>query len=70
MTLIISTIKEMQFTELKWAFDPTVNVKVEFIEKVNRNLHLNPKSWLERSWEVHMLIGIPQPLMFRSVVDL
>lgn len=34
----------MQFTELKWAFDPTVNVKVDFIEKVNRNLHLNPKS--------------------------
>lgn len=34
MTLIISTIKEIRFTELKWAFDPTVNVKVEFIEKV------------------------------------
>lgn len=70
MTLIISTIKEMQFTELKWAFDLTVNLKVEFIEKVNRNLHLNPKSWVECNWKVHMLIGIPQPRMFRSVVDL
>lgn len=49
----------MQFTELKWAFDPTINVKVEFIEKVNRNLHLIPKSRLECNWEVHMLIVIP-----------
>lgn len=60
----------MQFTELKWPFDPTVNVKVEFIEKVNRYLHLNAKSWLECNWEVHMLVGIPQPWMFRSGVHL